>query len=1336
MSKSGLEKFSLQGPESQVDKRWKKWFKAFEHYVNAEGLTDADRKFHTLLHTVGMDVQEIYDDLPDPAATAPANDDAYKTAVRKLNAYFHHEPNPTFERHIFRQMSPESGEPSSQFAARLRSQAAVCNFGTDDLIDQHIRDQIVATTKDSQLQRQLLAETKLTLSRTLEMYRLHEAAKTQSSVMSGQTGDFGKIHATSSSICSRCNRSGHTGDSLSCPARGRRCSKCQKKGHFAVCCRSSNVSKTSTGAAKTNSGARGPRQRPRENGGFSAARGGRAHEIGDRDCNPEERDDGFSGREYDMCHNVFELNSKCTRSIVVDVKIEGHPLTMEVDTGANVSIVPKNVWDQSWSDVQLSKSPVQLRTFTGEPLTVIGEALVNVQYENQEIQEKLIVVENGANPLLGRNWLQGGIRLDWPNLFVHKLSEPSILDEFPSVFAQGLGTIQGHEAEIHVKDDAKPKCFPSRPLPYAMKSQVDVELDRLLKEGIIEPVDHAEWASPVVVVRKKNGSIRLCGDFKVSVNPHIEANEYPIPNPTDLLASISGATVFSKLDLSQAYAQLPLSKQSQKYCVISTHRGLFACTRLPFGIASAPSIWQRTIEKVLAGLDGVLVYFDDILVCGATKAEHDLHLRQVLLRFQEAGLRLGRPKCELYQSQVRYLGYVVSSAGLHPDAEKVVAITKAATPTDVSSLQSFLGLVNFYSRFVPRCSELLHPLNALLQKNVPFHWTNECEKSFSEIKSVLASPVVLLHYDPVKPAIVECDASPYGLGACLLQPGPDGNLRPVCYVSRSLTAPEKNYSHIEKEALAIVFATKRLHQYLYGRHFTLRTDHKPLVKIFGESSGLPSVTAARLQRWAVILSAYSYTVEYIKGSHNVIADCLSRLPVRLSAAAEQATIHAIDESTCDPCMELPVSASDVAKASAEDPILQRVMYCLMHGWPHDVNSELMPFYRIRNELSVEAKCVLWGNRVIIPEVFRQTLLKELHSDHLGVSRMKSIARSYFWWPKLDAEISELSALCHTCQSSSRLPAKEEVHHWIYPNRPGERIHIDFAELNGSHYLLVVDAYSKWPDVFPMGSNTTTKRTVQCLLSYISTCGIPEVLVSDNGPQFTSQEFGTFCKANGIRHKKTPPYHPASNGQIERLVQELKKFLKRFPDPAIAVAKFLFSYRNTPHSITQVCPSQLMFKFLPNTRFTFLQPQFGADMRARQEHPAKPSRAFEPGDNVYVLNHRDQSRSKWIRGTILERMGPLTYTVRVDSRIRHLHIEHLRRASPEESSSTVDVSSTDNLRVEKPRPSPIVSSPPISTSVILDPVTDPVSSLPQVPDPSPVRRSTRSTRGQAPEKLNL
>ena len=242
-----------------------------------------------------------------------------------------------------------------------------------------------------------------------------------------------------------------------------------------------------------------------EKGTFPGANGGRAHEIGDHDCNSEERDNGFSGREYescDMCCNVFELNSKSTCSIVVAVKIEGHPLAMEVDAGANLLIVPKNVWNQSWRDVQLSKSPVQLRIFTGEPLSVIGEAHVNLQYENQEMQEKLIVVENGANPLLGQNWLQGCIRLDWPNPFVHKLSEPSIMDGFPSVFAQGLGTIKGHEAEIHLKDDAKPNYFPSRTLPYAMKSQVDVELDRLLKEGIIEPMGHAEWASPVVVVRK------------------------------------------------------------------------------------------------------------------------------------------------------------------------------------------------------------------------------------------------------------------------------------------------------------------------------------------------------------------------------------------------------------------------------------------------------------------------------------------------------------------------------------------------------------------------------------------------------------------------------------------------------------------------------------------------------------------------------------------------------------------------------------------------------------------------------------------------------------------
>ena len=256
----------------------------------------------------------------------------------------------------------------------------------------------------------------------------------------------------------------------------------------------------------------------------------------------------------------------------------------------------------------------------------------------------LIVVENGTAALLGRNWTHS-LNLDWNSLLcVHgvRADMPNnfLLDEFPSVFADGLRTCQGFQANIQLKDGANPKCHSTRTPPYALCEQVDMELDRLLAEGNIVPVECSEWASPIVVIKKKNGSICLHADFKVSINPHIESNIHPIPNASDLPVSIAGATVFCKLDLSQAYAQLQVSEESKKLGVITTHRGLFAYTCQSFGVSSAPSIWQRTIEQVLQGVGGVLVYFNDILIRGCTQAEHDNQLRQDLQRFTNVGSHL------------------------------------------------------------------------------------------------------------------------------------------------------------------------------------------------------------------------------------------------------------------------------------------------------------------------------------------------------------------------------------------------------------------------------------------------------------------------------------------------------------------------------------------------------------------------------------------------------------------------------------------------------------------------------------------------------------------------
>ena len=363
-----------------------------------------------------------------------------------------------------------------------------------------------------------------------------------------------------------------------------------------------------------------------------------------------------------------------------------------------MSLIPQAIWAKSWSHVPLKPCITKLCTFSGSPISVVGEAEVAISYGHQSARLNVVIVK-GKIALFGRNWLNK-ISLDWHSILaVHKCSESQsvpVLDEFPSLFEDGLGKVEGKEATIQLSEGAIPKCMSARPLPYAMKAKVEVELDRLIDEGILEPVEYSEWASPIVIVKKKDDSIRLCADFKATLNQHNDPNIHPTPNPTDLLSSLSGATV----------------------------------------VAEAPR------------------------------------------------------------------------------------------PTDVPRLQSFLGLVNFYNRFIPNASRVLFPLNQLLQKDTPWEWSEECEAAFIEVKRVLSSTDFVLHYDPSQP-VVECDASPFGVGACLLQNDRSGSLRPVACISRSLVAPEKNYSQIEQEALAIVFAVKRLHQYLYGRHFVVRTDHKP-----------------------------------------------------------------------------------------------------------------------------------------------------------------------------------------------------------------------------------------------------------------------------------------------------------------------------------------------------------------------------------------------------------------------------------------------------------------------------------------------------------------------------
>ncbi|XP_062372040.1 uncharacterized protein K02A2.6-like [Sardina pilchardus] len=674
----------------------------------------------------------------------------------------------------------------------------------------------------------------------------------------------------------------------------------------------------------------------------------------------------------------------------------------------------------------------------------------------------MVVVEGEGPNLLGRSWLQ---ELAMAEQLINRVeSAPPLqlekmLERHSEVFKEGLGQLKGVTAKINVDREAQPRFCKPRPVPYAVKPLVEREIQRLQDNKIIEPVQFAEWAAPIVPVRKPDGSIRICGDYKLTVNRASRVDQYPIPRVEDLFAQLNGGQHFTKLDMSHAYQQVVLEEESRKYVTINTHKGLFEYTRLPFGVASSPAIFQRTMEGILGGIPKVAIYLDDILITGENEQKHLENLEEVLCRLEKSGLRLRRSKCEFMGREVAFLCHKINASGLHPLTEKVDAIAQAPEPKNVSELKAYLGNTNYYHRFLPKLSTLLAPLHALLKKEEKWSWGSKQQEAFTESKVLLQSCSVLVHYDSNKPLILACDASPYGVGAVLSHQMPDGLDRPIGFVSRTLNAAEKNYSQLDKEGLAVVFGVKKFHKYLYGRNFTIVTDHKPLISLFSEMRAIPQMTSPRIQRWAVTLGAYEYTIIYKVGRDHTNADALSRLPLEMKeneTPGEEERVLLLEDS------ETPlIKAQQIKKWTDKDPLLARVREFILRGWPKKVEDPAFtPYTRRQEELRTQEGCVLWGGRVVVPPPGRNALLRQLHQTHPGITRMKGLARSYMWWPNMDAEA--LVKECVTCQENRNSPPVAPLHPWEVPDKPWRRIHIDYAgPWKGKMFLILVDAYSKW-----------------------------------------------------------------------------------------------------------------------------------------------------------------------------------------------------------------------------------------------------------------------------------
>jgi transposase InsO family protein len=434
--------------------------------------------------------------------------------------------------------------------------------------------------------------------------------------------------------------------------------------------------------------------------------------------------------------------------------------------------------------------------------------------------------------------------------------------------------------------------------------------------------------------------------------------------------------------------------------------------------------------------------------------------------------------------------------------------------------------------------------------------------------------------------------------------------------------------------------------------------------ILSPKKGIPVLAAARIQRWAIELSAYDYELRHKPAERNCHADALSRLPLDnveqptgLINWTKEATIINLEQVS-----HLPITAKAISKEIRKDAVLAKVLFLTQNGWPErlDLSRELQPYFNRRMELSVEEGCLLLGTRTIIPQKFQNLILQELHSNHPGIVRMKALARMHVWWPAIDKDIEKVVRICKICQELQPKSPKAEANPWKWPTQPWQRIHVDFAFYKHENFLIIVDAHSKWTEVHHMKS-TTTEKTMETMRRVFAQHGVPLELVSDNGPQFTSENFEKFLKLNNIKHLKSPAFHPSTNGEAERFVQTFKKGMKARKHLKnswnMKIMDFLLSYRTTPHSMTRRTPAELLVGRNLRTRLDALHPNIGVRIE-QQSSPKKDCRVIGVGEPVLVRDYR-QKKESWICGVVTRKLSPCTYIVEVDDLVWKRHIDQLR-----------------------------------------------------------------------------
>lgn len=585
----------------------------------------------------------------------------------------------------------------------------------------------------------------------------------------------------------------------------------------------------------------------------------------------------------------------------------------------------------------------------------------------------------------------------------------------------------------------------------------------------------------------------------------------------------------------------------------------------------ATEIFQREMSSLLHGMPGVSVYQDDILVYGNDMAEHDRHLEDVLNRIQKSGLKLNKQKCILRQPEIDFLGHCISEKGVRAHPDKVNAIMDMPDPGDIHELRRFMGMVNYLGRFVKNLAKYTKDLNVLLQKDRIWTWGPSQKAAFNNLKKIVSSSPVLAFYDVNKSTVVCADASGYGLGGVILQA--HGNqLRPVAFCSRTLTQAEQGYAPIEKECLSCTWTCEKFSRYLVGlENIRLMTDHKPLVPLINSRD--IDQTPIRCQRLLMRLMRYNVTAAHVPGKDQVVADTLSRKPQVCNEIPDTvAEVKAYVDGVMSSSPILDPMLRRIEEATRDDAVLQKAIHYTKTGWPRTIqheNEDIKDLYHVRGELSIANGFLVRGSRIVVPKQMQVEILEKLHHGHLGMTKSRERANQTVWWSGLSSEIDNYIRQCTHCQMKRPSQRSEPMVSTPLPDRPWQKIGTDLLDYKGKTFIVMVDYYSRYIEIAYLG--TATSQSVICKMKDVfARWGIPESIMSDNGPQYSSRQFAEFAKEYAFVHTTSSPHYPQSNGEAERFVQVAKKIIAQ-DDPFLA----LMTYRSTPLASTGYSPVELM-----------------------------------------------------------------------------------------------------------------------------------------------------------------